>query len=86
VRVAVLPTYTAEPGAPWQAELQAGEQTHVLRWPRGAQDAAWAQGVLANRLVAAVTLPAGINGPLRLRAGQRDLMFDGAELQPGPCP
>jgi hypothetical protein len=84
LRVAVLPTYTAEVGQAWQAELQAGEQTHVLRWPRGAQDAAWAQGVLANRLVATVTLPA-VSGPLQLRAGQRDLMFDGAELLSGAC-
>ena len=57
-----------------------------LRWPRGPQDAAWAQGVLSNRLPASVTLPAR-SGPrqLQLRAQQRDLMFDGAELLPGAC-
>ena len=57
-----------------------------LRWPRGPQDAAWAQGVLANRLAASVTLPER-GGPLtlQLRAQQRDLMFDGAELLPGAC-
>ena len=99
LRVAVLPRYPAGtasefgqggasvppgPQDAWQAALLAGEQVLPLRWPRGPQDAAWAQGVLANQLVAAVTVPAG-TGPWRLRAEQRDLAFDGAELLPGPC-
>lgn len=86
LRVHLLPRYPHAAGEPWQAELLLDGQAHPLRWPRGPQDAAWAQGVLANRLSASLTLPerAGPQ-PLQLRAGQRDLMFDGAELVPGPC-
>jgi Glycosyl hydrolase family 115 len=86
LRVHVLPSYTAKPGEAWTAEVLLDGQALLLRWPRGQQDAAWAQGVLANRLTAAVTLPER-NGPLalQLRAQQRDLMFDGAELLPGVC-
>lgn len=83
--VHVLPTYPLQAGEPWQAELAAGGQVHALRWERGTQDAAWGQGVLTNRLTATLTLPKLGAGPLRLTAGQRDLMFDGAELQPGAC-
>lgn len=87
LRVHVLPTYPLAAGEPWQAELLADGQTHPLRWPRGAQDAAWGQGVLANRLTASVTLPGRAAGalPLQFRAGQRDLMFDGADLDSGAC-
>ncbi|PTT78764.1 hypothetical protein DBR42_22755, partial [Pelomonas sp. HMWF004] len=83
----VLPSYPLQTGEAWQAELSADGQTHSLRWPRGAQDAAWSQGVLANRLTATLTLPERPAGPLRLqlKASQRDLMFDGAELLPGAC-
>ncbi|MFG6415527.1 glycosyl hydrolase 115 family protein [Roseateles sp. DC23W] len=86
LRVHVLPRYTATPGEAWVAEVRVDGQTLPLRWPRGPQDAAWAQGVLANRLPASVTLPER-SGPLtlQLRAQQRDLMFDGAELLPGAC-
>lgn len=84
LRVHLLPTYTATPGEAWAAEVLLDGQTLPLRWPRGAQDAAWAQGVLSNRLTASVTLPAGAL-TLQLRAQQRDLMFDGAELLPGAC-
>ncbi|MCE4537673.1 glycosyl hydrolase 115 family protein [Pelomonas sp. P7] len=85
LRVHVLPSYPREAGQPWRAELLVDGQAHALAWPRGAQDAAWAQGVLANRLTATLTLPALRAGPLRLVAGQPELMFDGADLQPGPC-
>ncbi|MFN3860713.1 MAG: glycosyl hydrolase 115 family protein [Roseateles sp.] len=86
LRVHVLPRYTATPGEAWAADVLLDGQTLPLRWPRGAQDAAWAQGVLANRLTAAVTLPARAGAvTLQLRAQQRDLMFDGAELLPGTC-
>ena len=85
LRVHLLPTYPLVTGEPWQAELLVDGQTYPLRWPRGTQDAAWAQGVLANRLTATVTLPDRPAAPLRLKAGQRDLMFDGAELLPGAC-
>ena len=86
LRVHVLPTYTPTPGEAWAADVVVHGQTLPLRWPRGQQDAAWAQGVLANRLPASVTLPER-SGPLtlQLRAQQRDLMFDGAELLPGAC-
>lgn len=86
LRVHVLPTYPLQAGEAWAAEVELDGQTQPLRWPRGPQDAAWAQGVLANRLSAAVTL-AERSGPLhlRLRAQQRDLMFDGAELTAGAC-
>jgi len=87
LRVHVLPTYPLAAGEPWQAEVLVDGQTHALRWPRGLQDAAWSQGVLANRLPATLTLAERAGGPLRLqlKAGQRDLMFDGAELLPGAC-
>ncbi|MEO7829212.1 glycosyl hydrolase 115 family protein [Roseateles sp.] len=87
LRVHVLPTYPLTAGEPWQADVKVDGQTHALRWLRGTQDAAWAQGVLANRLSASLTLPERATGPLRLQllAGQRDLMFDGAELLPGAC-
>lgn len=86
LRVYVLPRYTATPGEAWAVDVLVAGQTLPLRWPRGQQDAAWAQGVLANRLTASVTLPER-SGPLdlQLRAQQRDLMFDGAELLPGAC-
>ncbi|MCY4743417.1 glycosyl hydrolase 115 family protein [Pelomonas sp. UHG3] len=86
LRVHVLPSYTATPGEAWAADVLVDGQTLPLRWPRGPQDAAWAQGVLNNRLQASVTLPER-SGPLKLqlRAQQRDLMFDGAELLPGAC-
>ncbi|MGQ3055538.1 MAG: hypothetical protein ACT6S0_27430, partial [Roseateles sp.] len=90
LRVHVLPSYTATPGEAWAAEVLLDGQALPLRWPRGPQDAAWAQGVLANRLTASVTLPerrGADQGPLtvQLRALQRDLMFDGADLLPGAC-
>jgi hypothetical protein len=87
LRVHLLPTYPLQAGEPWQAELLLDGQAWPLRWPRGQQDAAWGQGVLANRLPVSLTLPERTAGPLRLqfKAGQRDLMFDGAELQPGAC-
>ena len=87
LRVHLLPTYPLAAGDAWQADVLIGGQAHPLRWPRGPQDTAWGQGVLANRLSASVTLPEGAPGlpALRLRAAQRDLMFDGADLQPGTC-
>lgn len=86
LRVHVLPSYTATPGEAWAADVLVDGQTLPLRWPRGQQDAAWAQGVLANRLSASVTVPERSgNLALQLRAQQRDLMFDGAELLPGAC-
>jgi len=85
LRVHVLPTYPLQAGAPWQAELTVDGQARALRWPRGGQDAAWSQGVLANRLTATLTLHTRPTAPLRLSAGQRDLMFDGAELLTGSC-
>jgi Glycosyl hydrolase family 115 len=87
LRVHVLPTYPLTAGDPWQADLLVDGQTHALRWPRGLQDAAWGQGVLANRLPATLTLTDRAAGPLRLqlKAAQRDLMIDGAELLPGAC-
>lgn len=88
LRVHVLPSYPLAAGEPWQADVIVDGQTHTLRWPRGTQDAAWGQGVLANRLTATLTLPdraAGTGLQVQLRAGQRDLMFDGAELLPGAC-
>lgn len=87
LRVHVLPRYAAVPGEPWRAEVLAQGQSHPLVWPRGPQDAAWAQGVLANRLTASLTLPAHAGGPLalQLRAGQHDLAFDGAEALAGAC-
>ncbi|MDR7331118.1 glycosyl hydrolase 115 family protein [Roseateles asaccharophilus] len=86
LRVHVLPSYAATPGEAWAADVLVDGQTLPLRWPRGQQDAAWAQGVLANRLPASVTLPER-SGPLtvQLRAQQRDLMFDGAEVTAGTC-
>ncbi len=85
LRVYVLPIYPLAAGEPWRADLLVDGQLHPLRWPRGAQDAAWAQGVLANRLSATLTLPELRGASLRLTAGLRDLMFDGAELLPGAC-
>jgi hypothetical protein len=84
LRIHVLPNYPQAANEPWQAEVLVNGQTYPLRWPRGAQDAAWAQGVLANRLTAALTLSEHPVA-LRLKAGQADLMFDGAELLPGAC-
>ncbi|WP_457443098.1 glycosyl hydrolase 115 family protein [Roseateles sp. P5_E4] len=86
LRVHLLPTYPLATGEPWQADVLFDGQIHALRWPRGLQDVAWGQGVLANRITASLTLPERTS-PLRLqlRAGQRDLMFDGAELLPGAC-
>ncbi|MFT7723179.1 MAG: glycosyl hydrolase 115 family protein [Roseateles sp.] len=86
LRVHVLPRYTATPGEAWAADLLVAGQALPLRWPRGPQDAAWAQGVLSNRLTAAATLPAHPGElTLQLRAQQPGLMFDGAELLPGAC-
>ena len=87
LRVHVLPTYPQATGDAWQAEVTVDGQAHALRWPRGAQDAVWGQGVLANRLTATLSLADHAADPLHLqiRAGQRDLMFDGADLLPGAC-
>ncbi|WP_457420929.1 glycosyl hydrolase 115 family protein [Roseateles sp. P5_E7] len=87
LRIHVLPTYPLTTGEPWQAEVFVDGQTHPLRWARGTQDAGWAQGVLANRLPAMLTLAERAAPPLllKLKAVQRDLMFDGAELVPGAC-
>ena len=87
LRVHVLPTYPGRPGEPWSAELSVDGLALALRWPRGAQDSAWAQGVLANRITASVTLPERPASALTatLRAGQPELMFDGAELLAGAC-
>ena len=86
LRVHVLPTYTLTAGEAWQADVLVDGHAHPLRWPRGTQDTAWAQGVLANRLTASLSL-LGSAVPLRLqiKAGQAELMFDGADLLPGAC-
>ncbi|WP_162245852.1 MULTISPECIES: glycosyl hydrolase 115 family protein [unclassified Roseateles] len=86
LRVHVLPTYTLTAGEAWQADVLVDGHAHPLRWLRGTQDTAWAQGVLANRLTASLSL-LGSAGPLRLqiKAGQAELMFDGADLLPGAC-
>lgn len=86
LRLHLLPTYPREAGVPWQMTVTVDGQTHTLAWPRGAQDAAWAQGVLANRLTATLTLAGPPASPLRLQALQPDLALDGADLSPGPCP
>lgn len=86
LRVHLLPRYPLEPAAGWQAVLTGGPLQVTLTWPRGLQDAAWAQGVLANRLTATLTLADPPDAPLRLQAQQRDLALDGADLSPGPCP
>ncbi|MFG6458363.1 glycosyl hydrolase 115 family protein [Roseateles sp. BYS96W] len=94
LRVHVLPSYPLAAGQDWQAALRVEEpfatgadEPVELRWPRRGQDAAWGQGVLANRLTATLTLQRPSAGPLRLqlRTDQRDLMFDGAELVAGVC-
>ncbi len=85
LHVHVLPAYPLQAGEAWQAELGVDGHTQALRWPRGTQDAAWAQGVLANRLTATLDLRERPVGPLRLTALQRDLTFVGAELQAGAC-
>lgn len=85
LRVHVLPSYPLQPGEPWRAEVQVDGQVVALHWPRAHQDPAWAQGVLANRLTASLTLPPRSAGTVLLRALQRDLMFDGAELLHGAC-
>ncbi|MBI3348627.1 MAG: glycosyl hydrolase 115 family protein [Burkholderiales bacterium] len=87
LRVHVLPIYPAETAGGWQAELLVDGQPLPLHWPRGTQDTAWAQGVLANRLTASIALPERAAGALqlRLRAAQRGLMFDGADLHDPPC-
>jgi hypothetical protein len=87
LRVHVLPSYPRVTGEAWRATLAVDGKELPLQWPRGLQDAAWAQGVLANRMAASVTLAERAAGPLRavFAAGQRDLMFDGAELLPGAC-
>ncbi len=87
LRVHVLPRYPDDAGQPWTAELADGDRRHELRWPRGGQDANWAEGVLANRLTVAVELDGLAPGPLvlQLRAGQRGLAFDGAALTAGGC-
>ncbi len=87
LRVHVLPTYPQAPGDAWRVQLLIDGTPHDLQWPRGLQDAAWAQGVLANRLTASLTLPDRTAGgfALQLRAAQRDLMVDGVELLPGAC-
>lgn len=87
LRVYVLPRYPDDAGQPWTAELVVGARVRALRWPRGGQDAGWAEGVLANRLTVAVDLDGLAPGPLvlQLRAGQRGLAFDGAALTAGGC-
>lgn len=85
LRVHVLPIYPQATHEAWQADVLVGGQTYPLRWPRGTQDTSWAQGVLANRLTATLTLPDRPGASVYLKARQADLMFDGAELLPGAC-
>jgi hypothetical protein len=85
LHVHVLPNYPAQAGEAWQAEVAVDGRTDALRWPRGNQDDAWAQGVIANRLTATLTLAEAASGPLRITATQGDLMFIGAEARPGAC-
>ncbi|MBW8845760.1 MAG: glycosyl hydrolase 115 family protein [Burkholderiales bacterium] len=87
LRVHVLPSYPGPAGEPWTAELSVDGRSFALQWARGAQDAGWAQGVLANRITTSVNLPARPAGALAatLQAEQRDLMFDGADLVAGAC-
>jgi len=81
--VHLLPTYPGDGASPWVLTLQPSGA--VVELPRRDQDAAWALGVLDNRLTARWTVPAG---PLnaRLTTASADLLFDGAELQDRPCP
>ncbi|RZJ02506.1 MAG: hypothetical protein EOP39_22565, partial [Rubrivivax sp.] len=44
LRVHLLPIYPLATGEAWQAEVLVDGSAHTLRWSRGAQDAAWAQG------------------------------------------
>ncbi|MDI4632188.1 glycosyl hydrolase 115 family protein [Pelomonas sp. V22] len=87
LRVHLLPSYPSDRATAWQAELLRDDEEAVLalRWPRGEQDAAWAQGVLSNRLTIMLTLKVRASEKLRLRTAQAGLMFDGAELQAGTC-
>lgn len=90
LRLHLLPSFPTDRSGAWRLRLQVHEETEPipLSLARGLQtDAAWAQGVLANRISTTLTLPARSAGPLRLRlrAEQADLLFDGAELQAGAC-
>ncbi|HET7862862.1 MAG TPA: hypothetical protein VFL86_00510, partial [Burkholderiaceae bacterium] len=68
--------------------LEAGDGAgRTIELDRVAQDAAWAAGVLDNRLSTRWSVEAGSNGwQAELRSEAADLLFDGAELHPGPCP
>lgn len=86
LRVHVLPRYPRVPGEPWRLTVETAGAAQLLHWPRGAQDGAWAQGVLANRLTATLNVPPAPDGLLRLTAPTPDLAFDGLDLDPGACP
>ncbi|MDT7838878.1 glycosyl hydrolase 115 family protein [Aquabacterium sp. OR-4] len=92
LQLRILPSYPAlaapqRPAAAegWHADLLGPDgQRQPLHWPRGAQDAAWAQGVLANRLSARITV-ADAAAPLRIEALQADWVLMDAQLTPQAC-
>lgn len=85
----VLPNYPGDGRSPWRLTLleAADGAGRTIELDRVAQDAAWAAGVLDNRLSVRWPVEAGSNGwQAELRSEAAGLLFDGAELHPGPCP
>ena len=84
----VLPRYPGDGHSPWRLTLlEAPDAGRMMALDRVAQDAAWAAGVLDNRLSVQWPVEIGRSGwQADLRSEAADLMFDGAELRPGACP
>ena len=83
----LLPRFPADGSAAWKLEVSLdGGPAQSLQVARGLQtDAAWAQGVLSNRLSPGLSLSGREAGPVRitLRAEQGELMVDGVEALRG---
>lgn len=87
LRIHLLPNYPGDGESPWRVSLTLPDGSSApLEIARVAQDAAWAQGVLANRLSAGLTVAANSDSfAAELRSDQAGLLFDGAELTAGAC-
>ena len=87
LRVHLLPNYPGDGASPWRMTLTRPDAEPLpLEIGRAVQDAAWAQGVLANRLSTATPVQASAGAfAAALRSDQAGLLFDGAELTAGAC-
>ena len=84
--LSILPTYPADDTGGWDVVVQINDGPRLpVHFDRSRQDAAWAAGVLDNRLSQTVPIEgAGGRVTIRIYSAQPGVMVDGIELTPGP--